>query len=295
VTATTQDVSARDAEELVRRARSQTRVRRELLVQLVRKDLKVKYQGSTLGFAWSLANPLFLLAVYSFVFQIVLKTGVPSFPVYLMSGLLVWNLFSAGVLGAAGSVVGNAGLVKKVRFPLSVLPFAAVGFALVHFVLQLGVLFVALVVFQYDFWGPQLLLMIPALAVAVLFTTALGWLVSALNVRYRDTYHVLELAMLAWFWLTPTVYAAGLVAKLLGPHGLYRAFFLDPMAIVAATMQRAIYKADAVTPAGQRVLADGGYAWYLEMLGIAAVVSLLLLLLARRTFRRMSADFAEEL
>src|SRR5262249_27269932 len=154
--------------------------------------------------------------------QVVMKAGVPDFPVYLMSGLLVWNLFSSGVNGATSSVVGNAGLVKKVRFPLTVLPLASVGFALVHFVLQLGVLLAVLAAFRYDFVGPQLLLALPALGVALLFTLALGLLVSALNVRYRDTAHLLELAMLAWFWLTPCVYAAGLVNKLLGPHHLYR-------------------------------------------------------------------------
>ena len=109
---------------------------------LVRKDLKVKYQGSVLGFLWSLANPLLLLVVYTFVFQVVLKTGIPQFGFYLMSGLLIWNAFAGAVGTATGAVVGNAGLVKKVRFPLSVLPLSAVGFALVHFVLQLVVLLV---------------------------------------------------------------------------------------------------------------------------------------------------------
>jgi ABC-2 type transport system permease protein len=121
----------------MRRTRAQTRVRYELLRNLVRKDLKVKYKGSTLGFAWSLANPLLLLAVYYVVFQVILPGRIPSFAIYLMSGLLVWNAFSSAVTGAATSVVGNANLVKKVRFPLPVLPLSAVGFAAVHFVLQM--------------------------------------------------------------------------------------------------------------------------------------------------------------
>ena len=95
----------------------QGRLRWELLSGLVRKDLKVKYQGSTLGFLWSLANPLLLLAVYSFVFQVVFKSGIPSFGIYLMSGLLIWNAFQSSVMVAAGSVIGNAGLVRKVPLP----------------------------------------------------------------------------------------------------------------------------------------------------------------------------------
>ena len=104
------------------RSRAQGRVRWELLVGLVRKDLKVKYQGSVLGFLWSLANPLLLLVVYTFVFQVVLKSGIPQFGFYLLSGLLVWNMFAGAVGTSTAAVVGNSGLVKKVRFPLSVLP-----------------------------------------------------------------------------------------------------------------------------------------------------------------------------
>src|SRR5579863_9510690 len=114
------------------RARAQRRVRWELLTGLIGKDLKVKYQGSVLGFMWSLANPLVLLVVYTFVFQVVLKSGIPRFGFYLLSGLLLWNAFSGAVGMATDSVVGNAGLVKKVHFPLGVLPLTAIGFNGVH-------------------------------------------------------------------------------------------------------------------------------------------------------------------
>lgn len=284
-----------ELEQLERRNRAQTRVRWELLRNLVRKDLKVKYKGSTLGFAWSLANPLLLMAVYYVVFQIILKNNIPSFPIYLMSGLLVWTAFSSGVMGAATSVVGNANLVKKVRFPLPVLPLSAVGFALVHFVLQMLVLIVVVLVSGHDLIGWQLLLAIPALAVGLLFTIALSLLVAALNVRYRDTQHLLEVALLAWFWLNPIVYAVGLVRDQLG--GLMWLYWANPMANVVATMQRAIYKEPYVeTPTGrQLILGDPGYVWYLEHLGITLAVSVVLLVIGLRSFRKRSADFAEEL
>src|SRR6516164_1016020 len=88
----------------------------ELLVGMVRKELKVKYKNSVLGFAWSLLNPLLYLVVFYIAFEKILGSGIPSFPIYLLSGLLVWNLFSTGLAGATGSVVANAGLVKKVSF-----------------------------------------------------------------------------------------------------------------------------------------------------------------------------------
>ncbi|MDQ1380442.1 MAG: type transport system permease protein, partial [Actinomycetota bacterium] len=115
--------------------------RRELLVGMVRNELKIKYKNSVLGFAWSLLNPLLYLVVFYIAFTIILGSGIPAFPIWLLSGLLVWNLFSTGLGAATGSVVANSGLVKKVSFPREILPLAAVGSMLVHFFLQSGVLF----------------------------------------------------------------------------------------------------------------------------------------------------------
>lgn len=285
----------REPRTLDRRSRAQTRVRLELLRNLVRKDLKVKYKGSTLGFAWSLANPLLLMAVYYVVFQIILPGRIPSFAIYLMAGLLIWNAFSGSVSGACGSVVFNANLVKKVRFPPAVLPLSAVGFALVHFVLQLGVLFVVIAALQWDFLGYQLLLIFPALLVALLFTVALAMLVSSLNVRYRDTQHLLDVALLAWFWLNPIVYDVDLIRAHL--HAWTWLYFLDPMATVVATFQRAIYKEPYATVNGKRtlILADPGYTWYLEHLALVGGASLALLGLGYWVFHRLQADFAEDL
>ena len=276
------------------RSRAQGRVRWELLAGLVRKDLKVKYQGSVLGFLWSLANPLLLLVVYTFVFQVVLKAGIPQFGFYLLSGLLVWNLFAGAVGMSTGAVVGNAGLVKKVRFPLSVLPLSQVGFALVHFALQLFVLLVVMAVTGHtQFVGPHLLLAVPAIAVAVLFTVAMSFLVAGLNVRYRDTQHVVEVALMAGFWINPIVYSVSLVQHELG--NLYGLYYLNPMAGVVVAMQKAIYAQNPVLPGGSTVLASDSYAFYFEKLGIGALVSAVLLALGLWVYHRLSADFAEEL
>jgi ABC-2 type transport system permease protein len=280
------------------RAAAQSRVRWELLTQLVRKDLKVKYKNSALGFMWSLANPLLYLAVFYVVFSKILGNGVPNFAVLLMSGLLVWNFFNLATLNATGAVVGSANLVKKVRFPRIVLPMASVGFAGVHFVLQLVVLFAFMGVFYRDFVGGQLVLLAPALAVALLFTLAMALLASSLNVRFRDIEHLLEIALLAWFWLTPIVYQIALVRQKLTGHGLFWLYMINPMTAVVAAMQRAIYRYPVATGGnGQpvEVLAADGYAFYLKWLGIAALVSLVLLGIGLWTFRRLEANFAEEL
>ena len=104
---------------------------RELLIYLVRTEIKVKYKNSALGLVWSLIAPATTLLIYFFVFNIVLGQRMPNFVIYLMAGLLLWNLFSLGVLTGTGVVVNNAGIVKKVSFPREILALAAVGSACV--------------------------------------------------------------------------------------------------------------------------------------------------------------------
>jgi ABC-2 type transport system permease protein len=120
-------------------------------------------------------------------------------------------------------------------------------------------------------------------------------LVSAWNVRFRDTQHLLEVALLAGFWLNPIVYDVGLVRDKL--HGWSGIYWLNPMADIIATMQRAIYKTPYATLDGKRelILADPGYLWYIGHLGIALAIGVVLILIGRRVFRLRSADFAEEL
>jgi ABC-2 type transport system permease protein len=283
------------------RAAAQSRVRLELLTELVRKDLKVKYKNSALGFIWSLANPLLYLAVFTLVFTFFLKNNVPWFAVLFMSGFLIWSFFNSATLDATGAVVGNANLVRKVRFPRVVLPLASVGFAGVHLVLQLLVFFVFLIPFYPDAFGPQLLLVVPALAVTVIFTVAMSLLASSLNVRYRDVQHLLEIALLAWFWLTPIVYPVTVVRDELARSGvlwLFKFYMANPMTAVVVAAQRAFYVHPVVVGNNGRlvqVLPSGGYGFYLQWLAVAAVISAVLLVAGLWTFRRLQADFAEEL
>lgn len=278
------------------RAKAQRRVRFELLVEIIRKDLKIKYQGSVLGFAWSLANPLVLLAIYYFAFAVILRSGVPDFAIFIASGLLPWTAFSGAVSGATSSVVANGGLVKKVRFPLEVLPLSAVGNALVHFVLQFIAVFTVTAVLRHVF-SPALLLIFPAALLLVMFCSALGYLVAALNVRYRDTAHLVEIALLIWFWISPIVYPATLIRHQL--HSLYWLYFLNPMATVVASFQRAVYETDdyvdRFSHGHAHALAAPGYTFYVRNLLIGFAITTVLLFMTRRLFQRMQANFVEEL
>src|SRR5450759_4335168 len=125
---------------------------RELLFNMTRKELKVKYKRSVLGFVWSFMTPLIMLAVFSLVFSILSRNKYMSwFVVYLMAVLLPWLFFVNSLMQSVGSVVGNPGLVKKVYFPREILPLAAVGANIFHFVLQLSVFFVFLLIIRWHF------------------------------------------------------------------------------------------------------------------------------------------------
>jgi len=268
---------------------------RQILANLVRKEVKVKYKSSVLGAAWSMLNPVLYLAVFSLVFTVVLRNKIPHFPVYLLSGLLAWNLFANALGMGARSVVDNANLVTKVYFPREILPFASVGAAGVDFVLQGVVLLLFMVVFRYNFFGLNVLLLPLSMVALVTFTVALTMWVASLNVRYRDTQHLLNLALLTWFWLTPVVYPSAFVWEELAKRApIWKFLYLaNPMADIVMGFQRALYR--EVSPGGNPVLAPVSLGWLALLLTAVTVGSLVLLGLAWRTFFHMSGDFAEEL
>jgi ABC-2 type transport system permease protein len=265
---------------------------REILVNLARKELKVKYKSSALGVAWSMLNPVLYLVVFYLVFSLVIRNDIPDFQIYLVSGLLAWTLFSTGFQGATTSITDNGPLVSKVAFPREVLPLASIGAQLVNFFFQLLVLEGFLVIFGRPFAGKALILLPAALLVLLLFTTAMGLATSALNVKYRDTGHLVELAVLAWFWATPIVYPVTLVTRNLSDTA--SAIYLsNPMTNIVLAFQRALYGPTS-TEALSRLPAPG-IGWYAERLLWVGLASAVLLYVTWWVFHRMAGDFSEEL
>lgn len=265
---------------------------REVLVNLTRKELKVKYKSSALGIIWSMLNPLMYLVVFFLVFKVFLRNDIPEFHIYLLSGLLAWTFFSTAVAGATGSVVGNGPLVTKVAFPREILPLSAVGSSMVNFFFQFIVLVAVMLASTYEHLGAGVVLLPLALAVLLVFSVAMGFATSAFNVRYRDTAHLVELGLLAWFWLTPVIYPAMIVLD--RGQLVWRLYQLNPLVTVTLGFQRALY-GPRLLPDGRGVLPDPGIAWYAVRIGLVGIGSLLLLYLAWRLFYRRSGDFAEEL
>jgi len=219
---------------------------RELVKNLILRDLKARYKNSVLGFLWSLLNPLLTMLVFTVVFTFMMPNNrIAKFPVFLLCALLPWNFFQTSLMGCVNSIVGNAALVKKVYFPREVLPLSTVLSNLVNFLLALLVLFAMLFLFRIPLtkWA----LWLPFVMVTqVIFTLGVGLLLAAVNVFYRDTAVIMGVVLQAWFFLTPVFYPIDIlpteryVAGLnLNLHRL--TYILNPMASIVSSYRVILY------------------------------------------------------
>jgi homopolymeric O-antigen transport system permease protein len=185
---------------------------RELIALLVWRDVKVRYKQTFLGVAWAVVQPLTSMILFTIVFGRLANLpseGAP-YPVFALAGLLPWQLFSSALVGASNSLVGSAGLLTKVYFPRLIIPIAAVGGALVDFLISLGVLAVMMVVYGVPL--RPAILAIPLLAALAMVTAlAVGLWTSALNVKYRDVQYLMPFLMQVWLFASPVAYSATLV------------------------------------------------------------------------------------
>ncbi|HEX8080733.1 MAG TPA: ABC transporter permease [Jatrophihabitans sp.] len=265
---------------------------RELLGNLIRKELKVKYKDSVLGFVWSLLLPLVQLFVYWLVIGKFLGAGaIPAYGVYIFCGLAVWTLFSEILSTATTSIVFNSGLVKKVYFPRELFPLAATGAALVNFLFQLVILFGAVVIAGLNTgkWPDPSELPLPLLGLVVLvvFATALGLLLAAANVYLRDVQHLITVVLMLWFWITPIIYNVRRVSGEL-PSTLYTLYLMNPMAPVVFSFQAFFWPQGD----GTEFEFDGNIY---GRLGIMLLAGLVFLWLAQRIFAKAQGNFAQEL
>jgi len=182
---------------------------RELFGSLFRRDLRAKYKGSVLGLAWSLAHPVVLMLVYLLVFSVMLKIQTAQYDHYwlfLLSGLPVWVFFSTSLQSASRSLLENANLIRKVRFPRQLVPLSMVATQLVGLAVMIVIVIVLSLVFipaaRDTVW-----LSVPLAALIVCFVAGLALAVAALNAIYRDVEHIVAALLLPWFFLTPVLYS----------------------------------------------------------------------------------------
>lgn len=258
---------------------------RDLIYHLVVRELRARYKGSVLGFLWSLLNPLMMMAVFTVVFTLIMpNNSLPNYPIFLLCGLLPWNFFSAGVMTGIHSVVSNGNLVKKVYFPREVLPIASALAQLVNFLLALVVLFALLFIFQANL-SPRLWMLPIVILIQTSFIIGIVLFLSAINVFYRDTMMIMDVVILAWFFMTPVFYPLDILPQsyevmgyVVNVHRLMN--ILNPMASIINAYRDLLYL--------------GTYT-EIDFLLRTALTSLGVLVFGYWFFTRLSGDFGEEL
>jgi len=259
---------------------------RELVRNLIVRDLKVRYKNSVLGIAWSWLNPLLMMMVFTIVFTVINRAppNIAHYPLFVLSGILPWNFFSASVVGATASIVGGSYLIKKVYFPREVLPLVAVLSNMINFVIALPVFFGMALAFGVRL-TPWALFMPVVLLVQVIFSVGIGLILATLNVYYRDTQIIMEVLMLAWFFVTPILWDARTIPETKVLFGIAwpiqrLVYILNPMASIVASYRDTLYW--GTQPA-------------LDFFARSTMTAIIILVVGYVVFHRFSPWFAEEL
>ena len=183
---------------------------RELIVNFVLRDVKEKYRGTLLGYLWTLLTPLLITFVFVIVFTYVVPVRIPRYPVYLLTGLLVWNNFYASLSDCAWSIRRGGDLLKKVYFPPEVFPVSAVIANLVTLCLSLLVLIPLLI--AYNIQPTQKLCFLPGIILwQALFGYGLGMILALSHVYFRDTGPLLDMVLSLWFYATPVIFSLNIL------------------------------------------------------------------------------------
>lgn len=247
---------------------------RDLLYQMVARDMKLRYRDSVLGVAWSLLNPLAQLLVFGFVFRYVLPLNIPNYTSFLFIGLLAWSWFQSSLMGAATVIVDGRTLIRQPGFPALILPIVSVVANMVHFLLALPIVFVFLWLTGVQLQATVFLLPL-IIILQAFFTLGLAYFLATFHVSFRDTQHLVGVGLLLFFYLSPIFYDASVI-----PTRFLFIYRLNPaLHLLEAYRDLLLY---GTLPAWQ---------------GLAGVtvVTAMLLIVGVNLFRNASYRFVEEL
>jgi ABC-type polysaccharide/polyol phosphate export permease len=248
---------------------------RELLKNLVARDLKIRYKASFLGFAWSMVTPLAMVLVFGFIFTRVFKVAnTADFSLFFLAGFLPWQFFAGSIAESVSSIVGNGALMRQVNFPREYLPISKVASQAVHFLLSLVVLGVYALIRGYNFL-PYIPVLVVTLIFFLLFVAGLSMAFAAANVAFRDLQELVPVMLLLWFYGTPLFYRLEMV-----PERFRWLMLLNPMTWFLDLFRHVFYY--KVFPPMKVVLVAGA-------LGAGSVVIGYLL------FVRLARTFSKEL
>ena len=268
---------------------------RELIRNLVLRDLRSRYKGSALGYLWTQLAPLLMMLVFYIVFRVLLRNGIAMFPVFLIVGLLPWNYCAESVSGGARSIVDNAALIKKVYFPREILPLVSVFSSLLSFVLSLPMLLVVMAVTQLTFapLGGHLnfrwtFAFVPVvIVIQTIFLAGLSFFFAALAVKFRDTVHLLGILLQFWMFLTPIFYA---IEQIAGADKARIIYWFNPMAALVSFYRALLYGGLAI---GDQMPTPSLPA--LDAVLRTFLTALLVLAVGYWFFQRRSGRFGEEI
>lgn len=250
---------------------------RWLIYELVLRNLRVRYRGSVLGFAWTFANPLLFMLIYTFVFSVVLKNGIHAFPLYLLAGIVPWTWFSSGLLQGTTSIADGRLYVGKTLFPSETLVLVPVLTNAVNFALSIPFIIIVALIFHVHLGWSLLLLPVVAL-VELMLLQGLATLFATINVFYRDVTELIGYAITALLFLTPIFYTREIV---LARVPAFAAFLsLNPLSGIIGSFQAILY---------------GGGLPDFKMLGYSAAFGFVLLAVAQWIFERYRESFSEYL
>lgn len=245
---------------------------RQMIKELIRKDLRGRYKGSVLGFLWTFLNPLLQLGVYTLLFSVILDRGVPNYPVFLFIGLVPWLFFSTCLAGGCSAILGAGPMVTKIYFPREVLPVSFVLGAFVNMLYCFVVVFAVLFFTGFGFNVVALLFLPVVFFVEILLCLGVTLIFSALTVYIRDLAHILGILSMLWQFLTPVMYET--------PEKYRDVFNLNPMTSVIECYRAILY---------ERVIPDLGSLWNATLVGFVAVI------IGELVFMKLQKGFAEEL
>lgn len=247
---------------------------RELLKTNVKKDIGGKYKNSFLGVLWSFINPLLQIAVYAFVFQIIMRSNIENYAVYLCCALVPWQYFSSVVLRGAATIIDNGNIIKKVYFPREILPISIVTSEGINFLIStiiiLGFVIVSGIGISINIFWYFLILIIQ-----YIISLGISFIVSSLSVYFRDLLHLLGVFMQLLFYATPIVYSVENV-----PAGFRWLLKINPMSYLIEGYRAIFY--DKVPP-------------NFQSLGIALLMGIALCVIGYFAFRKLEKGFAEEI
>ncbi|MFT5875205.1 MAG: lipopolysaccharide transport system permease protein [Clostridium sp.] len=247
---------------------------REMLSNLVKKDLRTRYKGSLLGFLWTFINPLLQLGVYTIVFSTIMRVNVEKFYMYLFIALIPWLFFAIAIQGGALCIISNKDLIKKIYFPRLIIPISVVNSAFMNMVFSMIVVFVALIISGIGI--SKYVVFLPIIMILeYLFALGLSFMFAAINVYFRDLEHILGIIIMGWFYLTPIVYTIDMV-----PEKYLGLFYLNPMTNIIGAYRDILY---------YKRMPEFG------KMGITLICSIAFIVVGYLIFQKLQKNFAEEL